>query len=393
MRVLVVNAMFFNAYYRRCADELGKFDDIDLTVLTVDKWAMNSRLYKHDPLKVGSPYHFVVGKSIWSGKENRAFYVTGLIEAFRMSRPEVIYLMEEPFSLFTLQVLLLRSIYAPNTPVIFFTWNNLSLEHFDYRPSLWYRNVLKWSLPRMQYAVTANSDALEVLRHGGYRMPGKVLGYAVDTEVFRNVSKLQIQQVRKQLDIPPDAVVIGYIGRMLWMKGLDLLLESVAAVIHETKTPTVLVLVGSGKDEIEILERAKQLGIYDSIRHIGTVSQAEVPPYMGLIDVFVLPSRRVGMWTEQFGRVIVEAMASRAIVIGSSSGAIPEVIGNAGFIFQENDAADLLRVLSEVLSLTGSQKNDILRIGEERAANQYSWQRFAQESAKIIRYVHTVNDR
>ncbi len=388
MRVLIINSMFFNAHYRRCADELGKLDDIELTVLTIDKWVMNLREYQHDRLEVESPYHFVVGKGGWHGKENRGFYRTGLIKAFRLSRPEVIYLMEEPFSLFTIEILTLRAIFAPDIPVVFFTWNNLSLDYFDYRPSLWYRTIAKWSLMRMQYAVTANNDAIGVLRAGGFYGPAKVLGYAVDTKIFRNVSQEGVKMLREQLQIPSEAIVFGYIGRMIWMKGLDLLLESFATISNTTDVPVLLLLLGSGKQEVEILARAHELGISSSIRHIPTVSQADVPPYMALMDIFVLPSRRVGMWSEQFGRVLVEAMASRTLLIGSSSGAIPEVIGDAGFVFKENDSEDLLRVMKKVLSLTNDEKEDILCLGEERAANVYSWKHFAEQSAEVIRQVH-----
>jgi glycosyltransferase involved in cell wall biosynthesis len=111
------------------------------------------------------------------------------------------------------------------------------------------------------------------------------------------------------------------------------------------------------------------------------------------MDILVLPSRRVGMWAEQFGRVLVEAMAARTLVIGSSSGAIPEVIGDAGFIFEENNENDLFRVLSQVVDLSGEEKNRMLMIGQERAAVQYSWKRFAEESAEAIRYVHNTRSR
>jgi glycosyltransferase involved in cell wall biosynthesis len=49
--------------------------------------------------------------------------------------------------------------------------------------------------------------------------------------------------------------------------------------------------------------------------------------------VFVLPSHTTPVWKEQFGVVLIEAMFSHAAVVGSSSGAIPEVVGDAGVIF------------------------------------------------------------
>jgi glycosyltransferase involved in cell wall biosynthesis len=388
MRVLLINSMFFNSVYRRCADELGKIDGISLTVLTVEGWEMNGKYRSADPLQVGSPYHFIIGKTFWSGKENRGFYVSGLIRAFHIAQPEVIYLMEEPFSLFAIQVLALRAILFPSTPVIFFSWTNLSLRQFDYRPSLWYSNVSRWVLPRMQYGLTANSDGIHVLKQEHFSAPTKMVGYGVDTYSFRSVSEITKRSLREQLNISSDAMIVGFIGRMMWMKGLDLLLDSFAKLKQDTNKPLILLLVGSGIEEAEILSRANQLGLSSSLRHVASVAQTEVPPYIALMDVLVLPSRRVGMWAEQFGRVLVEAMAARTLVIGSSSGAIPEVIGNAGFVFEENNKNDLFRVLSHVVCLSEDEKNNMLVIGEERAANQYSWKRFAEVSAEAIGHVH-----
>lgn len=388
MRVLLINSMFFNSVYRRCADELGKIDGIELTVLTVEGWEMNGKYRAADPLQVESAYHFILGNTFWSGKENRGFYVSGLLRAFKISRPEVIYLMEEPFSLFAIQVLALRAILFPNTPVIFFTWTNLSLRLYDYRPSVWYSNVSRWVLPRMQYALTANSDGINVLREEHFSAPTKMIGYGVDTDSFRSVSETTKRSLRETLDIPYEATIIGFIGRMIWMKGLDLLLDSFAKLKRNTDKTLILLLVGSGKEEMEILSRANELGLSSSIRHITSVAQTEVPPYIALMDILVLPSRRVGMWAEQFGRVLVEAMAARTLVVGSSSGAIPEVIGDAGYVFEENNGDDLYDVLLRVVNLSDEEKKRMIRIGEDRASEQYSWKRFAEESAEAISYVY-----
>jgi glycosyltransferase involved in cell wall biosynthesis len=108
---------------------------------------------------------------------------------------------------------------------------------------------------------------------------------------------------------------------------------------------------------------------------------------MHLLDVLVLPSRRVGMWAEQFGRVLVEAMAARKIVIGSNSGAIPEVIGDAGFVFEENNSRDLNAKLVTALGLSGSELVGLQVKAFERATVTYSWQRFASRSLEAMNAV------
>src|ERR1700679_553673 len=104
MRTLIVNSMFASTVYRRCADELGAITGIDLTMLTVDSWIMNGRNMPFEPIlpestdNIRSTYATVVGKAVWQGYENRGFYRSGIFRAFQISRPDVLFLMEEPFS-------------------------------------------------------------------------------------------------------------------------------------------------------------------------------------------------------------------------------------------------------------------------------------------------------
>lgn len=377
--------MFYTQAYRRCADELGKLPDIELTVLTVDNWVMNGRVGLADPLAPDAPYGFVKGRVGWSGKENRGFYLSGLSNAFKLSRPEVIFLMEEPFSLFALQILFFRTLFAPNIPIVFFTWNNLSFRIFDYRPSLWYRMVSRWTLDRFAGALTANNDGIKVLRDSGFAKPIAKIGYGVETEKFSSPGESTTAELRASLGLDNDTIIIGYIGRILWMKGLDLLLEAIAMLERDD---IKLLLVGSGEYETQLFELARTLKLEGKIVHFPSVPHNEVARYMQLIDIFVLPSRRVKMWAEQFGRVVIEAMAAGAIVIGSDSGAIPEVIGDAGFIFEENDKYSLAIALHKALDLSSEERAAMISRGKERAQNGFTWRKFATEAAAFIHNIY-----
>jgi glycosyltransferase involved in cell wall biosynthesis len=385
MRALAINSMFANAVYRRCADELGSIPGVELTMLTVDEWRMNDRVMPLDPITVGSPYRTIVGRAGWRGYENRGFYRSGVIRALRASKPEVVFLMEEPFSVFALEVLAARQMVVPNVPVVFFTWNNLSLTEFDYRPSVFYRNVAKRTLPRMQYALTANSDGVDVLRRAGFDRPIKVVGYGVDTTAYSEDRGAEARAIRDSLGIDRADTVIGYVGRILEMKGLDLLIDAVSQV-RSRHAKAKLLLVGSGEFESELKARAKSAGVDDILRHVSVVPHKQVPAYMQAMDILVLPSRRVKMWAEQFGRVLVEGMASGRIVIGSTSGAIPEVIGDAGFVFRENDALDLAAVLEKALRLSESERSELARRARTRAAEVYSWKRFARDAYEAMNH-------
>jgi L-malate glycosyltransferase len=384
MRVLAINSMFANRLYRRCADELGALPDVELTILTVDRWIMNGRDMPMEQVGPEAPYKTVIGRAGWRGKENRGFYKDGLRNAFKLARPEVIFLMEEPFSVFSLQVIQMNKLTGTNAPVVFFTWNNLSLDRYDYRPSVFYRNVARWTLPRTQSALTANSDGIGILRDFGYKAPIALAGYGVDTEKYRSVQGHELRQLQEQLGLHSDEYIVGYIGRMLHMKGIDLLIEAFAKLQSSGDRKLKLLLVGSGPEEAAILQQATNLGIRDSLIHIPSVPHDAVPKYLNLMDTLVLPSRRVGMWAEQFGRVLVEAMAAGKIVVGSNSGAIPEVIGNAGFVFRENSAESLADQLSTAISMDDVAREKLVAIGKDRAQTVYSWNRFAELAHKSL---------
>ncbi len=384
MRVLCINSMFYTEAYRRCIDELGTLEGIDLTALTVDGWVMNERLTKTTPLKAAAPYSFVVGTALWKGKENRGFYISGLKKAFLLSRPDIIFLMEEPFSLFALQVLFYQYLYASSAPIVVFTWNNLSYEVFDYRPSLWYRLVSRWTLDRFAGALTANTDGIEALRNTNFANPIQKIGYGVETASFEQVEEDQVTALKMRLGLSPEIQVIGYVGRLLYMKGLDLLLKAFATVASDT---TRLLIIGSGDYEAEMLRLADEYNIRSKLIHIQSVAHAEIPAYMHLLDILVLPSRRVNMWAEQFGRVLIEAQAAGAIVIGSSSGAIPEVMGEQGFVFEENNADSLIQTLHAVLSLPKEKKDELKQLARERVRSEFSWSVFAKRAASFLRHI------
>jgi glycosyltransferase involved in cell wall biosynthesis len=89
------------------------------------------------------------------------------------------------------------------------------------------------------------------------------------------------------------------------------------------------------------------------------------------MDVLALPSRSEASWKEQFGRVLVEAMASGVPVIGSQSGAIPEVIGDAGLTFRERDAKGLALQVKR-LAEDPSLRRHLSNCGRKRFTDYYT---------------------
>jgi glycosyltransferase involved in cell wall biosynthesis len=197
-----------------------------------------------------------------------------------------------------------------------------------------------------------------------------------------------VKEIRNALNIAPEDIVIAYVGRMLEMKGIDLLIEAFAWLkSNHPQLKTKLLLIGSGEMEQSLLQMGRERGIASEIRHVPSIPHQDVPDYMHALDILVLPSRRKAMWAEQFGRVLVEAMAAGKTVIGSSSGAIPEVIGDGGFVFQENDSTALTATLLQALTLPANERI-LLRTRALARAEHFSWQRFAQDAFEAISFCY-----
>ena len=103
----------------------------------------------------------------------------------------------------------------------------------------------------------------------------------------------------------------------------------------------------------------------------------------------MLPSLTTASWKEQFGRVLVEAQACGIPVLGSNSGAIPEVIGDAGIVFPENDDVAMLAALDRLRLETGL-RDLFSQAGRLQATRLYSWEAIAGQMREIYLQLPTV---
>ena len=147
-----------------------------------------------------------------------------------------------------------------------------------------------------------------------------------------------------------------------------------------------ILLVGSGTEETVLREQAAKNGIAEQVIFAGAVSHREAARYMKALDVFVLPSRTMPNWKEQFGRVIIEAMACAIPVIGSDSGEIPNLIRatGGGLVFRERDVTDLAAKMVELCQET-QKRVDLGARGARAVAEHYSLDAVASRLHTIFR--------
>jgi glycosyltransferase involved in cell wall biosynthesis len=165
-----------------------------------------------------------------------------------------------------------------------------------------------------------SSQAAAVARGKGFSGLIEVLPLGYDDTLFVSGSQ----------SLDADELVIGLVGRLVPEKGV---LDAVQVLaMLQTHRPTRLILAGSGPE----LDLAQKLSA-----RLGVAERLEIRPWQSTSDlaelyrsshVLLIPSRPTLTWAEQFGRVIVEAQASGAVVAGYASGSIPEVAGDAGLL-------------------------------------------------------------
>lgn len=204
-------------------------------------------------------------------------------------------------------------------------------------------------------------------RKGYEGKPMARIPLGVDVESFRpNPPSREAIRQRLGWSIagPP---VVGYLGRFTREKGLELLMSS----LNRLKTPWRALFVGSGQLDADLQAWAKTFSD-DRVRICNSIVHDEVPPYLSAMDVMVAPSQTTPHWKEQFGRMLIEAMASGVPVMGSDSGEIPFVIGDAGVVLPESDPDAWTQGLAELLE-NPARRAEFSVQGREKALREFAW--------------------
>jgi glycosyltransferase involved in cell wall biosynthesis len=202
-----------------------------------------------------------------------------------------------------------------------------------------FAQVRRAVLRRTDFVLGRSDDAIRVVQACGYRGPSARIGYGIDQSTFRPANR---DASRAQLRF--HGFTVGYVGRLIEEKGIDDLIEAVG----RTTLPLTLAIMGEGPHRDALLQRCAARGIADRLRLMPWGPPEEVARFMCGLDVLALLTRTTRTVREQFGRVIIEAQACGTPVIGTCCGAIPEVIGDGGWIVPERDPATVTSLLERL---------------------------------------------
>jgi glycosyltransferase involved in cell wall biosynthesis len=207
-----------------------------------------------------------------------------------------------------------------------------------------HRAWINRALARWTDAILAGSEAVreDILRWDGVpRRQVHVLPYGIEPEPYLTLP--DPAESRRMLGLPPDAPVIGTVGRLEIQKGHDLLLRSLADLRREGCN-AVLLLVGEGRERTRLSEMAAELGLADRVRFLGT--RRDLPVLFAAMDVFAFPSR----W-EGTPLALIAAMAAGLPVVATPVGGIPDVLkdGATGRLVPVEDVPALTAALRATL--------------------------------------------
>lgn len=233
-------------------------------------------------------------------------------------------------------------------------------------------------------AITACSNELfeYAESHGGY---GKthLIEWGADPAIFLPI--VEKTTIRKEMNLPENAVLITSLGRLVPKKGFSVLISAFAQA--EKPENTFLVIGGAGSQRDALIETSKRLGINEKLILPGVIKWKDVPAFLGASDVFALPSIRDPRGNiDGLPTVLLEAMSCGLPCIASDVGGVSLVIRSweNGVIVDPNDVSALSSTISSILS-DSSMRLKLSKAARESVVEKYNWLVVAQKLNELLR--------
>ncbi len=361
---MISKACLVGAYQTKL-EAIARHDDVDLSVMVPPSW--------NDPAgpvllekKHTEGYKLLVDPIRFNGRYHLHYYPS-LKKRLTEIKPDIVHIDEEPYNVATW--LAMRQAKAAGAKTLFFSWQNLNR---NYPPP--FHQMESQVLQGVDGAIMGNNDAVQVWQSKGYRGRYQVIPqFGVDPTIFKPPVKRDKGR----------GFIIGSANRRLVPeKGEDILLKAAADLPGIWR----LHIAGDGPASPGLQQIAKDLGIADRVHFDGSISSTDMVTYLQQMDVLVLASRTLPNWKEQFGRVLVEAMACETAVVGSDSGEIPNVIDKAGLIFPEDNVEALQKQL-KILIQSENLRDDLGKAGRQRVLDKYTQAQIAAQTVAVYREI------
>jgi glycosyltransferase involved in cell wall biosynthesis len=288
------------------------------------------------------------------------------------ARWDVVHCWEEPFILAGSQV----AAWSPReAAVVFTTFQNIAKRYPP--PFHW---LERYAMQRATAWIAGGYTTAETLstRAAYAERTQRVIPLGVDTAHFQPDEHARAE-TRRELGWNDDGVpVVGFVGRFVPEKGLSLLMRTLDAT---ALIPWRALFMGGGAMTAAL--KAWALRHPGRVRIVTGVPHERMPKYLNAMDILCAPSQTTPHWREQLGRMLLEAFASGVAVMGSDSGEIPYVIGDAGVVVGEADDAAWVGGLSELLQCP-TRRGELGARGRARAHELFAWPLVARKHLALF---------
>src|SRR5579884_2418261 len=343
---------------------LSSQEGIEIALATPLEWSGEMPLTGPD---VAEPFEVIRLAVDRAGDVNRHRYAEPQRprEIIERLRPNILDIHEEPFSVAAHQWL---EAAPPDLPVVMYAAQNVDKR---YPPPFTYYE--RRAFERVSAIYPCSRQAAAVVRGKGFAGLIDVLDLGFDSDIF----------FRGGQAVEDDELVLAFVGRLVPEKGVTDAVRILAAVQRVRRAR--LIVVGEGPERGRALDLASALGVADHVEIHSWRQPSELGVLYRRSHVVLVPSVPTTTWTEQFGRVIVEAQASGAVVVGYATGAIPEVAGSAAVLVRPGDVralVDAVLWLARDAAAFASKRAAGLRLSRAR-----TWKSIAARHASLYRRV------
>lgn len=190
------------------------------------------------------------------------------------------------------------------------------------------------------------------------------------------------ETTREQIGIAETAFVVGSVGRLSPVKGIEYLIQAVSLLVHEQGIKSIQVaIVGGGPLQKSLETLSQNLAVAEHVKFIG--ERQDVPSLLRLFDVFAMPSLHEGL-----PMALLEAMRAGCPVVASAVGGIPEVIrdGNEGVLVPPKDSSALAQAIG-AMHASASNRARLSHAGQARVAAEFDAGRMATRTKNFYHYL------
>jgi len=189
-----------------------------------------------------------------------------------------------------------------------------------------------------------------------------VINSGIELSRFKKLNFNEKQNIKKELGIPENSLIIGTVGRLVPVKGPEFLLKAAKQIVPKYPD-SFFIFTGDGYLRQDLEKKALEMGVKENIIFLGW--RDDVAKIVSVYDVFVLPSLNEGM-----GRVLVEAMALGKPIVASNVGGIPDLVthGKNGFLVSPKNPKELARYI-QILLVDEEKREEMGQVGKEMAVS------------------------